>query len=443
MFYLGFFISMCLGAVHSQFPRLCTTPEAIQSKTCCPKWKDGSACGSLSHRGVCRDWVVFISFAGGQILQSQDDRLDWPRHYYDNTCQCFGNYSGFDCSDCKFGYFGEKCDRKKTVVRKDIRQLSLLQRKRFFSYLTLAKATRSKDFVVLSTGDRHHRDTYRFVNASIYDIFSWIHYYSMKPILRNSTFDPNKNYAHKGPAFPGWHRLGLAFLERQIQLMTGDEDFGLPYYDWRGENNCSICTNSFVGDNDVHGVLDQYSHFSSWKGICSSFNYPDAYCPDAEDESRMERLRRNPGVNPIASRLPSFQDVEDALKWRDFDRYPHNEMARKSFRNSLEGFLRPSDGETLERNMHNLVHIYLGGTMSQIPISSNDPLFLLHHCFIDKILEEWIKRYNGGPSLYPNNNEPGQGPNECCTPYFPCYRNRDLLQPSTRFGYTFSVHKDM
>ncbi|XP_053568966.1 tyrosinase-like [Bombina bombina] len=436
-------LMFCLGAVHSQFPRACTTEEALDSKTCCPLWKDRSPCGARSGRGRCRDRVVFATFAAQRVPQYNDDRLNWPHFYYDNTCECFGNYSGSNCGDCKNGYFGDKCDRNVIVERKDIREYSLQERKRFFSYLALAKTTISKEFVVLTTGDRHHLDTYRFVDATIYDVFAWIHYYSMKPIMRNSSFDSSKNYAHQGPAFPGWHRLGLMFLERQIQLLTGDETFALPYYDWRGEKNCSICTDEFMGANDVQGKISRYSYFASWRAICSGFNYIDAYCPNAVEEYQMEKLRRKPGTNPLANKIASFQDVEDVLKWSDFDRFPYNSTARKSFRNALEGFLRASDGETLERNMHNLFHIYIGGTMAQVPISSNDPLFFLHHGFIDKILETWIIKYRGTPNVYPENNEPGQGPNECSTPYFPCYRNKDFLQRSTAFGYTYSKYKGM
>ncbi|KAM4688285.1 tyrosinase-like [Discoglossus pictus] len=443
MFGLCIFLILCLSAVRGQFPRVCTTDEVLQNKKCCPDWMDGSPCGQNSGRGQCHNWVAFTTFAAGQVPQYDDDRLDWPRHYFNSTCECFGNYSGFDCGSCKYGYFGDKCDQKKIVIRREIRELSLLEKKQFVSYLALAKTTKSEDFVVLTTGDRHHRDTYRFVDASIYDVFSWIHYYSIKPIMMNSTFDHNKNYAHEGPAFPGWHRLGLLFLEKQIQMLTGDEYFGLPYYDWRGEDNCSICVNEILGDNDVEGALDPYSHFASWRAICSGYNFEDAYCPVAVDEYQMEKLLRKPGTNPLANKLPSFQDVEDTLKWRDFDTPPFNNTARRSFRNALEGFLRPSDGVTLERSMHNLIHVYMGGTMSQVAISSSDPFFLLHHGFVDKIFQRWIEIFNGTPSSYPDNNEPGQGPNECSTPYFPCYRNKDLIQNTTDLGYEYSTYQGM
>ncbi|KAG8561757.1 hypothetical protein GDO81_015463 [Engystomops pustulosus] len=436
------FLTLFLGVVHSQFPRSCTTSSALETKTCCPLWTDDSPCGSQSGRGKCEKYE-FTLLTNGRVRQYDDDRLDWPRFYYESTCKCFGNYSGYNCGQCKYGYTGDKCERQNTVVRKEIRQLSFLDRKKFFSYLALAKTTKSADFVILTTGDRHHRDTYHFVEASIYDVFAWIHYYSMKPILQNGTFNASFNYAHQGPAFPGWHRMCLMFLEREIQLLTGDENFAIPYYDWRGENNCSICTNELLGKSNKQGFLDDESHFAFWKSICSGYNYDDAYCQTAGDECQMERLHRKPGSDPRVKSLPSFKDVEDTLKWKDFDRYPYDRSSQMSFRNALEGFLRPSDGKTLERSMHNAVHIYFGGTMSQIPISSNDPMFLLHHNFIDKIFDVWVRRYKSTPDKYPRNGIAGQGPNECATPFFPCYSNKDFLTSSSNLGYRYSKYQGM
>ncbi|MEE6467621.1 hypothetical protein FKM82_007349 [Ascaphus truei] len=155
----------------------------------------------------------------------------------------------------------------------------------------------------------------------------------------------------------------------------------------------------------------------------------------------MERLLRRPGTHRTIKTLPSFKDVEDTLRWSVFDRSPYDSGATRSFRNVLEGFMRASDGTTSATTMHNQVHVYIGGTMSQVPISANDPMFVLHHCYIDKIFELWITKYNGNPTSYPNNDQPGQGPKECCTPYFPCFWNKDLLRKSTDLGYKYSIYQ--
>ncbi|TSK67205.1 Tyrosinase [Bagarius yarrelli] len=88
---------MCVS--HAQFPRPCTTTEALQSKTCCPTWPgDGSACGANSGRGFCKDVSVSDLPNGPQFPHSNvDDRERWPLVFYNRTCQCAGNFMGYHC----------------------------------------------------------------------------------------------------------------------------------------------------------------------------------------------------------------------------------------------------------------------------------------------------------------------------------------------------------
>lgn len=41
---------------------------------------------------------------------------------------------------------------------------------------------------------------------------------------------------------------------------------------------------------------------------------------------------------------------------------------------------------------HGMVHVFVGGHMSAIPLSPNDPIFFMHHCFIDYIWEQWRQK---------------------------------------------------
>ncbi|XP_068128898.1 tyrosinase-like [Hyperolius riggenbachi] len=93
---------------------------------------------------------------------------------------------------------------------------------------------------------------------------------------------------------------------------------------------------------------------------------------------------------------------------------------------------------TPDENMHNMFHDYIGGTMSQVAISANDPIFFLHHNFIDKILETWITGRNQSFIIYPANDHPGQNSIDCAMPFIPCYRHENLLRTSKDFGYNFS-----
>lgn len=57
------------------------------------------------------------------------------------------------------------------------------------------------------------------------------------------------------------------------------------------------------------------------------------------------------------------------------------------------GFASPLTGiaDASQSSMHNALHIYMNGTMSQVPGSANDPIFLLHHAFVDRLVDTFPK----------------------------------------------------
>lgn len=50
------------------------------------------------------------------------------------------------------------------------------------------------------------------------------------------------------------------------------------------------------------------------------------------------------------------------------------------------GFANPMTGMAVpgQSTMHNSLHVFMNGTMSSVQGSANDPIFLLHHAFIDR-----------------------------------------------------------
>ncbi|XP_071988018.1 tyrosinase-like, partial [Engystomops pustulosus] len=261
------FLTLGLSNVESQFPRACTTDETLSSRICCPPWR-GSPCGEHAGRGECSTKHVQAYGQDSEVPyeynQCRDDRIDWPSGYYQHYCRCKGNYSGYDCGECKYGHYGKRCDQKKILVRKEIRELNVIEREKFLRYLNLLKDTTSSDYVILVARDRKDPSTFMFRNASIYDLCTWIHHYSTKPILHDCSYAGMRDFAHQGPAFTTWHRLLLLFLERQIHLLTGDDCFALPFYDWSKDKNCSICSDELLGSNDKKGNILESSSFSSW-----------------------------------------------------------------------------------------------------------------------------------------------------------------------------------
>jgi hypothetical protein len=51
--------------------------------------------------------------------------------------------------------------------------------------------------------------------------------------------------------------------------------------------------------------------------------------------------------------------------------------------------------------MHNRVHYYVGGTMGP-STSPNDPVFWLHHCYIDKLWADWQRLHPNEPGYLPD-----------------------------------------
>jgi tyrosinase len=88
-----------------------------------------------------------------------------------------------------------------------------------------------------------------------------------------------------------------------------------------------------------------------------------------------------------APALPTPADVSSVLTQTPYDIAPWDTTPASGFRNILEGW-QPTLG------LHNLVHVWVGGSM--LPGSSpNDPVFWLHHCFIDKLWADWQALHPG------------------------------------------------
>ena len=83
--------------------------------------------------------------------------------------------------------------------------------------------------------------------------------------------------------------------------------------------------------------------------------------------------------------FPKKTEVNFALRFETFDRPPYNKSSSCSFRNILEGYASTETGRHHSdvHDLHNRVHIVVGGEMGDVLSSSNDPIFLLHHAFVD------------------------------------------------------------
>ncbi|MFN2503214.1 MAG: tyrosinase family protein [Acidimicrobiales bacterium] len=200
-----------------------------------------------------------------------------------------------------------------------------------------------------------------------------------------------RNAAHMGAVFLPWHRWMLMLLEANLQRVLDDPEAGLPYWDWAADGELPIdeqprarvwADDCMGGDGNPERSFElETGPFGAGAG----FNL--RITSDAEGQAvAIDRpLRRRQSFSRGIG-LPTNSDVKLALELPDYDADPWDNNS-EGFRNTLEGWV-PS---TTAPNLHNRVHVCIGGDMGSAA-SPNDPLFYLNHCNVDRIWAMWQTR---------------------------------------------------
>ncbi|XP_066471839.1 5,6-dihydroxyindole-2-carboxylic acid oxidase [Tiliqua scincoides] len=448
-----------LREISAQFPRQCTTIDALTRGECCPDLSPAvipgsDRCGSSSGRGQCVQVTADSRPHGPQYMHDgRDDREQWPLRFFNRTCQCNGNFSGYNCGSCRPGWSGPACNRWTPIVRKNLLDLNAEEKNRFLRALQQAKTTVHPD-IMIATRRREEimgpdGNTPQFENVTIYNYFVWSHYYS----VRKTFLGPGQlsfggiDFSHEGPAFLTWHRYHLLQLERDIQDMLQDPSFALPYWNFAtGRNTCDICTDDLMGarSNFDASLLSPNTLFSQWRVLCEDLEDYDTLgtiCNSTEGGP----IRRNPAGNvarPMVQRLPEPQDVALCLEVGLFDTPPFYSNSTDSFRNTVEGYSDPSGKyDPAVRSLHNLVHLFLNGTGGQTHLSPNDPIFVLLHTFTDALFDEWLRRHNPDISIFPLENAPiGHNRRYNMVPFWPPVSNNEMFVTAPEnLGYSYEV----
>uniref|UniRef100_A0A4W5Q6S0 5,6-dihydroxyindole-2-carboxylic acid oxidase n=1 Tax=Hucho hucho TaxID=62062 RepID=A0A4W5Q6S0_9TELE len=457
MCWLGLLVVLALTPwTLAQFPRECVTPEGLRSGQCCPSPTGvlDDECGSATGRGQCVSVAADSHRHGPQYPHDgRDDRERWPLRFFNRTCQCNGNFAGYNCGRCRHGLTGPNCDQRISVVRRNVMQMSSAEKQAFVNSLDQAKRTVHPDLVICT---RRYQEVYgpdgnspQFDNITIYNYFVWTHYYSVSKTYLGAgqaSFG-GADFSHEGPGFVTWHRFHLLQLERDMQDMLGDATFALPYWNFAiGGSECDVCTDDLLGARSAFDMnsLSPNSVFSQWRVICESVEDYDTLgtiCNNSETSP----IRRNPAGNvarPMVQRLPEPQDVVDCLDLKTFDTPPYYSTSSESFRNTVEGYSAPQGGyDPVVRSLHNLAHLFLNGTGGQTHLSPNDPIFVLLHTFTDAIFDEWLSRHAPGEAVYPEENAPiGHNRQFNMVPFWPPVTNAEMFVTAPEnLGYTYEV----
>ncbi|MFF6913002.1 tyrosinase family protein [Streptomyces sp. NPDC012466] len=235
-----------------------------------------------------------------------------------------------------------------------------------------------KDVSTLTRGEKR-----RFVKAMLevkrrgeYDEFvrTHIEYYT-------SDGEDGLRTAHMAPSFLPWHRQFLLDLEKALRRV--DSSVSVPYWDWTRDRT----TTSTPWTADLLGGTGRRSDRRVMTG---PFAYAEGNWTIKEGVTDEEFLTRDLGRPRDPIELPTRAELERALKDPVYDASPWDSTVAKGFRNKLEGWGR-GRGSVSWQN-HNRVHRWVGGAMVG-GASVNDPVFWMHHAFVDLVWSRWQRRH--------------------------------------------------
>ncbi|MEE1751118.1 tyrosinase family protein [Streptomyces sp. SP18CS02] len=239
-------------------------------------------------------------------------------------------------------------------TRKDQRDLTRAERRKFVdAVLELKRSGRYDDFV--RTHVRHY----------------------------SSDGDDGLRAAHMAPSFLPWHRQYLLDFERALRAL--DPTVTVPYWDWTRDRTAaaSLWGEDFMGGNGRRGDRQVMTGpFAHVRG--------DWTVTVGVTENRF--LSRDFGHPADPVELPTRKELAWAMDDPVYDSEPWNSTSASGFRNKLEGWT-PGKGSARLRN-HNRVHRWVGGLMLG-GASVNDPVFWLHHSFVDLLWSRWQTRNPG------------------------------------------------
>jgi tyrosinase len=183
--------------------------------------------------------------------------------------------------------------------------------------------------------------------------------------------DIHRNHCpHGNWYFVPWHRAYVAAVEALIADVTGQADFAMPYWNW-----------------SVDRILPPAVAAAEIGGVANPLY--DATRTMQPGETLGEVLQQW-GIDADAIYAPSV--IDTIVGQRPFQVF--GSLMPQGQNSTDPSWQRvPSRKMQLESQPHDMTHGAVGGNMGQVPLSSRDPVFYMHHCNIDRI---WARYQAGG-----------------------------------------------
>ncbi|XP_052231046.1 putative tyrosinase-like protein tyr-3 [Dreissena polymorpha] len=175
--------------------------------------------------------------------------------------------------------------------------------------------------------------------------------------------------AHFGPNFLGWHRVYLALMEEAIRKIN--KKLSLPYWD---------STLDFDMENPANTIMFAPEFLGDGYGLVTTGPFANWATP-------IGKLERNIGGD---SELFSKEIIKSIMK-----RCKTSEIVAPTAESD-------SDIELY----HGGPHVWVGGHMTGLNTAAHDPVFFLHHAFVDYIWEMFRTRQSSVCKVNPELDYP-------------------------------------
>jgi hypothetical protein len=252
-------------------------------------------------------------------------------------------------------------------------------------------------------------------------------------VLPGEPNDPNfRNIAHRGPAFGPWHRELLRRFELDLQAEV--PGVTLPYWDWAADSALANPEAAPIWQSDLMGGDGDPNN--GGQVSTGPFKF------DANDPNTWRVVTTGGDPGPGLSRtlgqgghLPTQSEIDTVANITPYDAPPWRTTSNPSFRNSLEGW------NPATPNLHNNVHVWVGGSM--LPgTSPNDPVFFLHHCNVDRLWWQWQQNHPDAGYLPTSAGPPGHNLNDQMSPWDAATTPASVLDIH-KIGYTYDTDPPM
>ncbi|KAG6010792.1 hypothetical protein E4U21_004180 [Claviceps maximensis] len=283
---------------------------------------------------------------------------------------------------------------------------------------------------------------------------------------------------HSSVLFPMWHRPYLALFEQQMYKMVSEialmftnstqrqlyqeaaNDFRLPYWDWsleapKGETHLPNVFWSPViqqyGPNGVQNIKNPlYSyHFHPLDQEALIWNPLKQWNETKRAPNTTLSMLNPPSNNEEANAalLRKLSEIQQRLyiifsNYHDFNAFSNKAWAASQGSSQLDSI----------EAIHDVIHIYGGskGHLTYVPLSSFDPLFLLHHTMTDRLVaiwqilnpDAWISPMAAGETSFTSLKGTIQSSDSPLTPFFATengtFWTSDTARSTDAFGYAYA-----